>query len=244
MQTIRDDFIMKVTQAATNAVGSSVVLQLGITNHQQYAASYPSATAHMGAGPPGTPGVRAVKFSPTHQEIQNTLQSNRNILFELYLTEIIQYWFDFLLQVYREALKRNASGTTSYPIPSAKTKIDLSLTGSALIDNIEASVCKDFDFLNAPEKLKIIKTLLGVSLNTISNDTTLLKINIQVRNILQHRNGIVDAKDLSDLGVSSIEEDHGNSTSSILAGQKITRTCFDMENLVDSLINIAKTLAP
>lgn len=117
-------------------------------------------------------------------------------------------------------------------------------TGSALIDNIEASACKNFDFLAAPEKLKIIKTLLGVSLNAISNDTTILKTNIQVRNILQHRNGTVDAKDLSDLGVSSIEKDHGNSTSAILAGQKITRTCFDIENLVDSLINIAKTLVP
>lgn len=244
MHTIKDGFINKVTQAATNAVGASVVLQLGISNHQQYSTQYPNATVHMGAGPPGTPGVRAIKFSPTHQQVQNTLQNNRDILFELFLTEIIQYWFDFLLDIYQEALNQNASGAANYPVPSAKTKIDLSLTGASLIQNIEESACKDFDFLAAPEKIRIIKTLLGVNLSSVTNDVEILKVNVQVRNILQHRNGIVNTKDLSDLGVASINEDHGNSVNSVSAGQRITRTGFDIENLVDSLIKIANTLIP
>ena len=187
---------------------------------------------------------RTIKYASTHQETQSILQSNPNILFELFLTEIIQYWFDFLLAIYTEVLEANLLNNSNYPIPDTKLKVNLSLSGVNLSQNIKDTACKDFGFLNASEELKIIKKALGVNLSTIPSDVALLKTNIQVRNILQHRNGIVNQKDLSDLGAASIDEDHGDSQKSIVAGQKITRTPFDIENLTDSLINIAKTLIP
>jgi len=242
MQLIRDNFINKITETATNAVGAYIILLLGINSHQQMTNSHPNATIHMGAGPPDAADVREISFAPTHQQTQNTFQSNRNILSELFFTEIIQYWFEFLLEIYGDALRRNMAGETDYPIPNAKPKIDFTLSGTDLTQNIENSACKEFDFLAASEKLRVIKTILGVNLTTIDADIKLLKTNIQVRNILQHRRGVVSEKDLSELGVHSIIEDHGNLTKEITADQKISRTVYDIENLVGSLIIIAKTL--
>lgn len=224
-------------------MGAYVVFQLGIQQHQSLSNTYPNSPISVALGHPNNPG-RKIKYAPTHQEIQSMLQSNPNILLELFLTEIIQYWFDFLLAIYTEVLEANLLSNSNYPIPDTKLKVNLSLSGVNLSQNIKDTACKDFDFLKASEKLKIIKEALDVNLLTIPSDIALLKTNIQVRNILQHRNAIVNQKDLSDLGTASIDEDHGNSQKSIVAGQKITRTPFDLENLTDSLINIAKTLIP
>ena len=238
MQSIRNHFISEITQTATIAVGASVVLQIGINNHQQIASSHPNATLHMGAGPPGTPGVRAIQLAPTHQQIQAILSNNRNVLFELYLTEIIQHWFDFLGDIYKKAISDNLSGAAQYSIPATKIKVDFTSAGPGLNHSLLASACGDFDFLSAPDKLKTIRKTLGVDLSSVANDVALVKENIQVRNILQHRGGIVSAEDLSDLGVASITEDHGNSTNAVVAGQKVTRTGFDIENLANSLTRV------
>ena len=243
--SIRDDFIQKITEATEKAMGAYVVLQLGIKQHQSFSNPYLSAPISVMVGHPNNPG-RTIKYAPTHQQTQSMLQNNPNILLELFLTEIIQYWFDFLLAIYTEVLEANLlnNSNSNYPIPDAKLKVNLSLSGVNLSQNIKDTACKDFDFLKASDKLKIITKALNKNLSTITIDVTLLKTNIQVRNILQHRNGIVNQKDLSDLGIASIDEDHGNLPKSIVAGQKITRTPFDLENLTDSLINIAKTLIP
>lgn len=244
MQSIRNGFISEITDKATIAVGASVVLQLGINNHQQIATSHPNATLHMGAGPPGTPGVRAIQLAPTHQQIQNILSNNRNVLFELYLTELIQRWFDFLGDIYKKAINDNLSGAAQYSIPGAKIKVDFTLLGSGLNQSLLDSACGDFDFLSAPDKLKTVRRTLGVDLSPVASDVTLLKENIQVRNILQHRRGIVSSGDLTDLGVASITEDHGNSTKAIVAGQKVTRTGFDIENLANSMVAVSNILIP
>ena len=93
-----------------------------------------------------------------------------------FLTEIIQYWFDFLLDIYTKVLQANLSGYSNYPIPAVRLKVDLSLSGADLSQNIKDTACKDFDFLAAPEKLKIIQKVLSIDLSsTIPNDVALLK---------------------------------------------------------------------
>lgn len=244
MQSIKNSFISEITQSATIAVGASVVLQLGINNHQKIATNHPNATLRMGAGLPGTVGVRAIQLAPTHHQIQNILSNNRDILFELYLTELIQHWFDFLGDVYKKAISDNLSGATQYSIPVVKIKVNFALTGSSLNQSLVDSACGDFSFLSAPDKLKTVRKILRVDLASVVNDVALIKENIQVRNILQHRGGIISSGDLADLGVTSITEDHGNSTKAIVAGQKVTRTGFDIENLVNSLTTVSSTLIP
>ena len=242
MQIIKNEFIIKITQSAKNAVGSSIVLQIGINGHQQIASTHPNATLRMEAG---SPVVRKINLAPTHQQIQNILTNNRNILFELYLTELVQYWLDFLDNIYRKALQDNLSGATKYSIPLTKCNVNFTLTGQMnLSQSLIDSACNDFNFLAASHKLKTVKKLLGINLLLVANHETVIKTNIQVRNILQHRKGIVCSSDLKKLNVRFITEDHGDTISNIAAKDKITRTGFDIENFVHSLIIIAKTLIP
>lgn len=60
----------------------------------------------------------------------------------------------------------------------------------------------------------------------------------------RYKLGVVDEKILKDLGVPSIPEDHGDRIKQIGVGQKVTRTVFDLEKLVDAMVDIAKVLIP
>lgn len=244
MQIIRDDFLNKIATTASNAVGASVVLQLGINNHKATAQQYPNAQLLVGDGPPGQSGTRSVQFAPTHQYIQNQLQQNRNVLYELYLTEIIQHWFDFLSDIYRKAVCDTLRCNANYALPKIQVRIDFNEASSNINSHIEEIASNNFDFLSADEKLKVIRKTLSINLTAIQSDINLIRINVKVRNILQHNLGVVSSDDLSELGVSSIDVDEGNSIKSIIADQKITRTAFDIENLVTSLATVVKTLVP
>lgn len=125
-----------------------------------------------------------------------------------------------------------------------KIKVNLSLSGRQLNQHIIESACKDLDFLNARSKLKTIEKTLGKDLTGIISQRQLLLVNVKVSNILQHAVGIISNEDLTDLGIASITEDHGDPIVSIFARQKVTRTAFDIENLTDALIQIANTLIP
>lgn len=86
MQTIRDDFIQKLKGSIADAIGVYCILQMGISAQQQLEAQYPAATLRAGAGNSGIPGVRAVKYAPTHAQIQEKLSNNRELILELYLS--------------------------------------------------------------------------------------------------------------------------------------------------------------
>lgn len=244
MKAIRDKFINKLIGTTTDAIGAYCILQFGINSHQPIAAQAPAATLHVGAGDPGVPGVRAVKYTPTHDQTQKKLSNHREIILELYLSQIVQEWFYFLAEVYEKAIDENLNNSAGYPIPHAKIKIDLSLSSVQLNQQIKESACKDFDFLNAKDKLKTIEKILSKNLLSFVSQKKLLLVNIKVRNILQHAAGMVSADDLADLGVASITEDHGDKTVTIGAGQRVSRTAFDIENFTNALIDIAKALIP
>ena len=244
MINIRDKFINKLKAIASDSIGSFVILQIGIKEHQKIAKLHPNSKIHVGAGAPGATGVRSVKYAPTHGGIQTTLTNNGNMVFELFLAELVQTWFDFLADIYEKALLDSLNGIQSYSIPASKTKVNFSLSGPLLTQQIKEAACKDFDFLPAKEKLKTIKDTLGENLSGQSAQLDTIKINIKVRNILQHSNRVVSTEDLSDLGASGIEEDHGNSTNVVTAGQKISRTSYDIENFVDAMVDVAYVLIP
>lgn len=242
MDSILDDFINKLKQAARDAIGSYGVMKMGVDRHQQTTSQYPTGIMIVGAGPPTQQGVRKVKYSPTNEQIQTKLQNNSELILELFLTEIIQNWFDFLADIYVKAVENNLSGVSQYPIPIASLKLDLTHCNEDLLKHVLDSSSKYFDFLSSKEKLNVVKKILGADMSNICSEMELLKTNIQVRNILQHQAGIVSDKDLNDLGVSFITEDHGNSNKNIYSNQRVTRTAFDIENLVDAIEIIANTL--
>ena len=244
MESIRNYFINKIESSARNANGTHAVLQLGIEQYEKQTSNHQTATVFIGAGPPGDPNTRIGKYTPTHQEIRTKLQNNNNIIFELYLTEIIQYWFDFLAELYSFVINQNLNGSATFDIPKSKINIDFTKSNSDLIAWVRKQSKNEFDFKSADEKLKIIKKITSADFNSISLDLSILKTNIQVRNILQHNNGEITQKDLKYLGRQNIEQDEGNKITYVSGGDKVSRTPFDIENLVISMKRIANQLVP
>ncbi len=246
MQAVRDKFINRISSSTADAVSAYFVLQIGIDSHKVLATQYPTAKIRVGDGNPGEPGIRVVKYTPTHLQTQDKLSGNRNIILELYLSQIVQEWFDFLADIYEKAIDDNLKQNAGYGIPHSKIKVDLSLSTTQLTQQIKASACKNFDFLNAKEKLNTIEKTLSQDLSSLTSQKQLLSVNITVRNILQHAAGVVSKDDLKNLGLEGkyITEDHGIKTISIRAGDRVSRTIYDIENFTDSLIDIAKALIP
>lgn len=239
MKDIRDEFIYKIKSSIKSAIGAHIALQQGIQAHQSSNQSDPNARLIL-----GLPPSRIVKYAPTNSFIQDELLKNRTIILELYLTEIIQHWFDFLCDIYDVALQKNLSGSSSYEFPVENIQVDLSLPITDYPEKIRSAALRNFDFLPACKKIKSIRKILKINNDALISSYQVVRLNIEIRNILQHKLGVVDEKILKDLGVSSIPEDHGDYIKQIGAGQKVTRTVFDLEKLVDAMVEIAKVLIP
>ncbi|MBH0562944.1 hypothetical protein I3A51_04525 [Salmonella enterica] len=243
MQTLRDEFIAEVTKLTTEAMGVYVILLLGTGHHTEIANDYPDAPIQIGTGHPDLPGARSVKnYIPTHKEIHTKLTGNRELIFELFLSQLVQKWFDFLNRIYEKALNENLVNNGTYPIPIAKARIDLSANPLDFILDIKTSACREFDFLNSKEKMKTIINILGAKQRISHSDKLILNENIAIRNIFQHAGGIVDKKSLDDLGIQSLQSDEGRKIINIKAGDQAIRTAYDIEIFTNTLINIAKSL--
>lgn len=241
MRNIKVKFVDKVETSVTEALGFHTLIYFGQMKHAEQTGGTPNARSMFGVGHPSNPS-RMVSYAPRHIDIQRKVQDKSNVILELYLTEIIQHWFDFLGEIYRKALVENYFNNGNYSIPPSKVKLDLTLKDNDLYNSIIESCVRDFDFLQAKEKLKQIKNTLGADLSLLQSEERVINENIQIRNILQHRLGKVTSKDLSDLGISFLSEDHGDSITKISANHRITRTVYDLEKLVLSLKKIADKL--
>ncbi|EGQ8962203.1 hypothetical protein DC914_RS28015 [Vibrio parahaemolyticus] len=241
MKKIKTNFVDKIETSITEALGFHTLISFGKLKHSEQVGGSPNARTMFGVGHPNNP-QRTILYAPKHIDIQRKVNEKPNVVLELYLTEIIQHWFDFLAELYQKALEENYFNSGSYSIPSSKVKLDLTLKDNDLYNSIIDSCVRDFDFLQAKEKLKQIKLTLAADLSNLQADEQLINENIQIRNILQHRLGKVSSKDLSDLGISSFSQDKGDSTIKISAGDRITRTVFDLEKLVISLKRVADKL--
>ncbi|ENM5859937.1 hypothetical protein NTE23_003891, partial [Vibrio mimicus] len=185
---------------------------------------------------------RMISYSPKHIEIQQKPGEKPNVVLELYLTEIIQHWYDFLEDVYKKALTDNYYNNCGYQLSSQKILLDFNSKDNQLYDDIISKSVLDFNFLPAKEKLRILKKLFNADFSDCESELDNLKENIQVRNILQHRLGFIEVKDISDLDGTKIKEDHGDKIVEKSAGQRVSRTVFDLENLVLDLKKISANL--
>ena len=244
MQSIRTNFQTKIETTLSNAVGTSVVLQIGVHHHAVHAKRTPNARLFVGVGPPGEAGSRAVQAAPTHRAIHQLLKQNGNILYELHLAELVQHWFDFLSDLYQKIISEKLRRSANYTPPKTKIHFDFDDASNDVITHIEEMTQKEFDFLNADEKLKAIRKSLNVDLSSYTQDEMTIRANVKIRNISQHGLGIVDASDLRKLGISSFQVDQGGAIDQVGVGQRITRTAFDLENLVGAMTNISGALVP
>lgn len=243
MEIICNAFINKVETTTRLGIGSSFVILLGHHQHKQIAKS-PHSKILTGSGHPDDQNKRVIKYSPTHKELVELIESNEDLLLELFLTELIQHWFDYLADLYQEIVKSCLRGEKKYKLSKVQPKIDFSeLSNSNLEQILIHSSVQSFNFQSAQKKIDIIEKALSVDLSHLSNEKNNIKKFIVVRNIFQHSLGYVRCDDLDMLGKSSIHLDDGQSQKCFNAGDRLKLSAFDMETCADSLIAIAKALA-
>lgn len=243
MKTIVEQFISKLNDTASEAYGVYFVIKQGIMAHKQLEKIDPHAKVMIYANNPSVPG-RHIKQTTTIRSIYSKLSQNERLIFEIYLSKIIQLWFDFLEDLYKYALTNNLYHKGRYSVPTEKLKIDLSISSEEIKKEIIDKAVENFSFLSAKEKLSRIKKIYNMKTELHDNkDINLININIQIRNIIQHNMGIIQKSDLDILGVNEIEEDEGISKKVLKKeGDKILRTPFDIENLVEAMINSANKI--
>jgi hypothetical protein len=241
---IKVKFIDGVDEKACLAFGVFGVLQSGINTHWKLTESTPNSRMFIGIGNPSN-FKRIIKYIPTHKNIHDELIKNKDIILNLYFGELIQYWYDYLSDIYLALLKWNIYHNGKFNIQSENLKIDLSLSKDGLIQNVIDSAIKNFDFLPASEKLNRVKKALSKTEEDWKKGSEYInniRTNIQIRNIMQHNLGIISAEDLQFAGCKNFEEDHGDAMEYKTVGMKITRTPYDIEKFVDSMKLLANII--
>ena len=162
---------------------------------------------------------------------------------ELVLSELVQHWSDYLLELYKEIIKKSLRGEGGYKIPKLQPKIDAIKISSTNLELVLIDAClESFDFESSQNKLPIIKKALDADLSGVSDDIANIKKFIIVRNICQHNLGIVRVDDITLLGLANISLDAGNSTRHFKVGDRLELSPFDIEACADSIIAIAQAL--
>ena len=237
-------FIDGIEAKACSAFGVFCVLQNGISGHWNITKKTPNSRLFIGVGHPNE-SKRVIKYVPTHQKIHDELIENRNLVLSLYFGEIIQLWYDYLMDIYKELLLWNIYSDGHFIIQSENIKVDLSLPKEQLINSIIEGAVRNFDFLPANEKLTRVKKALSRSDDEWHVGDEYIKsirINILIRNIMQHNLGIISEDDIKALGCGFFEEDYGDSIVKKSVGMKISRTPYDIEKLVDSMKEMANII--
>ena len=243
METIKDSFINKVKSAATLGIGVQLILGIGHREHKKTAAKYPDAWLMVGVGAPTDPDPRVVKYIPTHKMASDLIEANPNVVLELVLTELIQYWFDFLSDVYRYLLSKVLAGDTTIKLRKCQVKLNPTDLGIGDINTYVENSCVDaFDFENAQEKLVIVRKALNVDLTGVQNQVNEIKKFITIRNIFQHNLGVIRHDDITAIGSTSITLDEGDKITEYKVGDRIKISPFDIEICADSLIEVNNAL--
>lgn len=126
-----------------------------------------------------------------------------SFLVEVFHSRLAQSWQNCLNDIFSIFIDSHFSAERPF-IELKKRQVRLDFSSSDSILTQIRNVCiDDFDFMNYPDKIKIIKNTLN-SIDLDSYFKTIYK-NMLIRNNIQHSNGIVDDKLLKSLGEPAVE---------------------------------------
>lgn len=232
MKEIRERFISKIRKKAKQALGIHAALLLSKP-------SFPADHNKVYFGGAPADGSLQIKYVPTFGEIKETLSNRENIVLELFLADMIQAWFEFQNAIFCSLVRDNQSHYNKWLIkPTPKPAL---APGASKKDAIEAYRTW-FDRMKSEEKLILLRKALEVSIS----QNLIEKINQYVtkRNLLQHNEGLIRQKDIDKSGGKNFTRLRGKKVQSIRSGDRIDPTPYDIEDLADTLIEVARILIP
>ncbi len=135
-----------------------------------------------------------------------------NRVIELFHGELIQYWFDFLADIYFHMVLTVLDGTNTWALPRTQIPIDLKEHDPNQTNDLLAkSLYESFTFLPAKQKREIVFKALSTSksmadrLAKVKAKVAFIEQNVTIKNVIQHHHGVLKKSDLDFHGVTYFE---------------------------------------
>jgi hypothetical protein len=245
MISIRDSFIASVEETACDAVGVHVVIIEGISAYRAMYESTPDEQIELAAYEDRS---RIIRYSPTHENVLSTLNTNPFLAIEAFHGIVIQLWHEFLSDLYCAGVAQELATPGMYQLGEIELRIDAeALSGAALPEQLANAARVRFDFaVKSNEKLRVVAKMLkrteAIRQPAIQAHVDKIRQNVVVRNVLQHNRGILRSTDLDELGVKELPSDLGSKIHYVPAGFRVHRTPFDLDDCVASMVALAREL--
>lgn len=126
-----------------------------------------------------------------------------DFILEVFHGKLIQRWNETLSSLLQYLVDLHFSGKR--PFKELKRKaLRCDFTSAAPIEEqIKESIIKDFDFDKYSERVKLINGVFDPN-NDHDNDLKVIHKHVQIRNSIQHKDGIIDEFFLKELGIDRI----------------------------------------
>ena len=168
-----------------------------------------------------------------------------DIYLELIHSSAVQSWHSFLDDLFSWALRAHMAGEIEFSKPKQQLSIRVKFPEDRTVADFEKRICETFSFLGHREKFKFLRDMLEVNFQS-SDKQNLLKIiqkQIDIRNILQHSEGIVREEDTKHYpqGIEVVDESKGQIVY-YHAGDRIKLTKLELSIALASFERVAKLL--
>lgn len=176
------------------------------------------------------------------QEVAEIYYSHKGAITELIYGRFIQKWYDFLNQIIEQVTRYHITSVKNYSnLPKIELKLDL--FNDNLLEEVPKLSWLKFDSYKGVDKTKEIEKILSKKLE--DNLSYEIKKSIIVRNLLEHRQGIIQDKDISGTGKKSIKLiDAFGEEKEFNSGDKVEITISEIFRLKQVFYNAAKSLIP
>lgn len=229
LQDIRKAFLLATDRSVALAQSLLVLLKAGEISLRDHNQRHPDATFTLGGGPPTASSTSVdIRISDVLDNYQRRSSSTE----ELVHTQMVQQWYDFLEDIYSYLLRDHVIHGIPHPkLGIVTTKLDLRKPGD-WIERAVAGAVREFSFTDAASKFRTVARALEVEVP--QELFAAVKKHVQVRNILQHNDGVLRRSDLRSLGaVGSFITLQGNSNGPVQfnLGERVVVTFSELVTL-------------
>ncbi|KNY24833.1 hypothetical protein [Pseudobacteroides cellulosolvens] len=180
-----------------------------------------------------------LQIEPIHiSVVKKYKEKYPHFIFEVYHGKVVQLLNNLLDDIFEQLVKFHFSGQRVFSeLKKQDVKIDFATDTDHNIQ-IKDNLQKDYSFKDFTERVRIINKVLNPS-NNGNTELDNVKMNVILRNTVQHRNNILDEYIFSKLGRSEIhlQNDQGEKVS-YKKGDQISISIPDIHLFIRSLLLI------
>lgn len=163
-----------------------------------------------------------------------------HFILEVYHAKLVQLWNNLLDDIFSVLVEEHIARRRPFTeLKKRQVRVDFDSKEDLLVQ-LTGKLMEDFSFVEYSERQRIINKALNPN-NEGENEFDTVKRNILIRNLIQHRDSVIDAYILEKLGCNQIElcDDNGN-PKTYRHGDKILLSIPDLHNFLSSLLYVVQ----